>query len=238
VRGIRFLSAALLAVLMTLPGAVVSAAAQVATPTAQTVISPSGEQHIRDFWTRYSVPSAAQDELLKRLAAGEQIDSTRTDTTPASTEVFEAEGMRQTIERFADGSVSVTSMSLPSSSGAIGVFSVGNCKDSESGSGYVNFYDCQASSENGVVTLGFYISYTITSRYDQIIEVGSPYRHCSLGTCDTPKLAIKKKSETSTGSAWAAITTIHTNMNGNGSTKYEMRALVGGNSAWTRWELP
>jgi hypothetical protein len=153
-------------------------------------------------------------------------------------ENIDAEGQRQTVERFPDGSVSVTSISRPTSAGAIGASTVNNCRSSQSGTGYVNWYDCHASSQNGVVTFGFYISYTITPRYDQIIEVGSPYRHCSVGTCDTPKLAIRKKTETSTGSAWANITAIHTNINGSGSTKYEMRALVGGNSASTRWETP
>lgn len=234
---IRLLSAALLAALMALPGTA-SATAQTAAVPDQVEITPSGEQEMRDFWSRYSVPPATQEMLIKRLESGGQIDSTRTDTEPVATENIDAEGQRQTVERFPDGSVSVTSISRPTSGGGVGASTVNNCRSSQSGSGYVNWYDCHASSQNGVVTLGFYISYTLTPRYDQIIEVNSSYRHCSVGTCDTPKLAIRKKSESSTGSAWANITTIHTNINGNGSTKYEMRALVGGNNAWTRWETP
>jgi hypothetical protein len=237
VKKVRLLGAAALAVLMVFPG-MVGATAQTSARADETVISESAEQHLREFWSRYSVPATTQDALIKRLAGGHQIDSTRAGTAPVSTETTETEGLHQTVDRFSDGSVAVSSISRPATSAPFGVLTVENCRSSESGSGFVNRYDCQAASQNGVVTLGFYISYTTTNRYDSIIEVGSAYRHCSIGTCDTPKLAIRKKVENSTGSAWANVTTIHTNINGNGSTKYELRALVGENRAWTRWELP
>jgi hypothetical protein len=87
------------------------------------------------------------------------------------------------------------------------------------------------------MTMGFYISYSlIQGGYDQILEVHSPYRSVLSGSSTSPSLTLVKPVENSSGSAWAKITSTYTGFAGAPSATYEMRALVGQDTAWTRWE--
>lgn len=128
-------------------------------------------------------------------------------------------------------------VSESATAGAITPYSVTNCRTQTAGSGYHNFYDCQAMSTNGSVQMAFYISYSIVSgAYDSIISVDSPYVGVYGGTYSGVTLKLVKKTENASGSAWANIIA---QVSGQSSgTTYEMRALVGNDTAWTRWEMP
>lgn len=85
--------------------------------------------------------------------------------------------------------------------------------------------------------MGFYISYSIVNgSWDSISSVSSPYRESTAGTATAPVLTTPKSVETASGSAYAKIRSTYTGFAGTPSATYEMRALVGNNTAWTRWE--
>ncbi|QDW62315.1 hypothetical protein [Oerskovia sp. KBS0722] len=191
------------------------------------------------FLSENGVPEGTRASLLQKLAAGEMWDSMSGDEPVSVTESTTAVD-RRTVSTYEDGSVVVDTIQLPTPApghGTITAFDVKNCRSSASGSGYTNYYDCQAASSTGIMTMGFYISYTLVDGVgDKINAVSSPYRQATVGTSTPPTLSIAKKIENSSGSAWARIQSTWTGFAGAPSGTYEMRALVGGNAAWTRWE--
>lgn len=200
-------------------------------------------QELEQWWTEYDVPTATQDALLTALESGDVWDALD-GAEPVSVQTRELPTESETVERYADGSIVVSTVEVPADPFAAGApqggpttFSVGSCQSSQIGSGYANRYDCKAASTAGVVTMGFYISYTLVQGgYDKIIDVHSGYAYATGGTVGSPTAKIAKVRESSTGSAWAYVKSQWDAFGGGGSKTVEMRALVGKDKAWTRWE--
>lgn len=194
---------------------------------------------LTSFLSENDVPAVTQESPLQKLAAGQVWDS-MSGAAPVSVVESTVANERHTVSTYADGSIVVDTMRLPTAApapGTITPFDVKNCRTTASGSGYRNYYDCQASSSTGIMTMGFYISYSLVQgSWDRIISVSSPYRDATLGTSTNPDLTIQKTVENASGSAWARVKTTWTGVSGNPSGTYEMRALVGQDKAWTRWE--
>lgn len=198
----------------------------------------SETEEVRQFLEIHGVDVHTQDTLLDALASGEVWDSMSPEELPVSTRSEVTTTSTLTIDTFADGSIVVAEIESPrAESGDLGARTVTGCRTTVSGTGYSNRYDCKASASTGLVLMGFYISYSLTGSWDSIIEVHSPYGQCSLGTCTSPTLSVQKYTENASGSAWARSRMTFTGAMGTGGGTYEMRALVGGNTAWTRWEL-
>ena len=213
-----------------------AAPALAAPATAESVAGDTEE--VRQFLEDHGVDAQTQDTLLDALANGEVWDSMSADALPVSTRSEVTTDSTSTIETFADGSIVVTEIETPQEArGGVAAKAVTGCRTTVSGTGYSNRYDCKASASTGLVLMGFYISYSITGSWDSIIEVHSPYGQCSGGTCTSPTLSVQKSTENASGSAWARSRMTFTGALGTGGGTYEMRALVGGNTAWTRWEL-
>jgi hypothetical protein len=205
------------------------------------VLSQADTERLATFLTDNGVPADTQVALLDKLEAGGTWDS-MAGKAPVSITTSSDGSEKRTISTYADGSIVVDTMQLPTPAatptpGTITPMDVKNCRSTAGGSGYVNFYDCQASSSTGLMVMGFNISYSIVNGgYDKITNVNSPYREASPGTATAPVLGIKKATENASGSAWASIVSTYTGPTGSPSGTYEMRALVGNNTAWTRWE--
>lgn len=203
------------------------------------VLSSTEEARLRSFWTANGVPADVQGQLIGDLLAGEMWD-VFSGTEPVSSRTTRTLTEQRTIDTYPDGSISVTTIETPprGASGRVTPQAVSDCRSVVSGTGYVNYYDCKAFSETGVVGIGFYISYSILSGYDQIIAVNSAYGAAAFGTLspNPPSLSLVKKTETSSGSAWAKASATYVVSGGTSSSYVEMRALVGRNTAWTRWE--
>ncbi|GCD18724.1 hypothetical protein GXP71_01530 [Cellulomonas sp. H30R-01] len=225
------------------------AAACAATVGLATISTPAGaaaavpeevDAHLRAWWTTYDVPADVQGHLLAALSAGETWDSLA-GAAPTSREVLQGKRSTTTVLTFADGSITVTEVQKPDRTPAASIrtVAVDGCRTTVGGSGYRNYYDCQAHADTGVIAMGFYISYTLAQGGpDQIIEVHSPYLATTGGTAspNPPTLAIRKKLQNSSGSAWANATTQFTGYGSGGSKSVDFRALVGNDTAWTRWE--
>lgn len=221
---------------MTLSGTV-SATAQAATD-----LTDQERQSLVQWWTQYDVPAATQDELLESLEQGELWDAIG-GSDPVNVTTNEHAGESETIERYADGSIVVTSVEVPADPfatdpiGGVTPFTVGPCESSSTGSGYANRYDCKVFSTSGVVEMGFYMSYSLRQGgYDKITEVHSGYARATTGTIPTPRATIAKANENSSGSAFAYVKQQYTAAGGTASATVEMRGLVGNDTAWTRWE--
>lgn len=211
--------------------------------TAAEASSGLTDQERRDlvqWWAEYNVPQDAQDTLLGALDRGELWDA-MSGVDPVDVKTRHLATESETVSRYPDGSIVVSTVSAPSDPFAepLGItpLSVGDCQSSQIGSGYANRYDCKAVSQSGIVTMGFYISYTLVQGgYDQITEVHSGYAHAETGTVTSPTAKIAKAKENSRGSAWAYVRSQYDAFGGSGSAPVEMRALVGNDKAWTRWE--
>ncbi|WP_277212173.1 hypothetical protein [Isoptericola croceus] len=200
-------------------------------------LSDSDHEELTQFFDENGVSLAVQDELFEKLERGEMWDS-MSEMEPESTTRESVANVVKITSVFADGSISVEEVEKPSKpiSGEIGPLGVGSCQSSSTGSGYANRYDCRASASTGIMTMGFYISYTLVQGgYDQITDVHSPFRSIKTGTATTAKLSLVKSRENSSGSAWAKAVSTYTGFAGSPSGTYEMRALVGKDTAWTRW---
>ncbi|MFE5309535.1 hypothetical protein [Isoptericola sp. NPDC056605] len=200
-------------------------------------LSSSDREELSQFLNENGVSPAVQEELFQKLEHGEMWDS-MSEMEPVSTTSATDANVVKVTSVFADGSISVEEVEKPgeASPGQVAPLSVGGCQSSSSGSGYVSRYDCKASASTGIMTMGFYISYTLVQGgYDYIFDVHSPFRSVVTGTATTAKASIVKARENSTGSSWAKSVSTYTGFAGAPSGTYEMRALVGKDTAWTRW---
>jgi hypothetical protein len=85
--------------------------------------------HIRAELTKYDVPESAQSRLLREYAMGERWDSA-TGAEPVATKTTRANGVERTIYRYADGSVNVGEVEIPSADTTEGVspHSISGCQ--------------------------------------------------------------------------------------------------------------
>lgn len=93
------------------------------------------------------MPIATRTALLRKLSAGGTWDS-MTGKAPVAVATTSDGAERRMVATYADGSVVVDTMQLPTpapAAGAITPMDVKNCRTVASGSGYANYYDCQAS---------------------------------------------------------------------------------------------
>lgn len=201
------------------------------------LLTDAAESDIRVFWTDWGVSTQVQDSLIEKIQTGGLPDAV--DGDPVSSYTVEEDGFTKEVFTFSDGSIRVDSMQIPSiaPAGSVSTFAVGNCQSSYAGTGYRNFYDCLAESTNGVITMGFRMSYSIVNGgYDSIIAIHSSQGYSQTGqlTPLPPNLKVAKKTENASGSAWVQQTA--TFKSPSSTRTIDFRALVGGDTAWTRWQ--
>ncbi|GIG23736.1 hypothetical protein Cch01nite_44600 [Cellulomonas chitinilytica] len=129
-------------------------------------VSPDTRSHLEAFWNAHGVPKATQKSLLSKLAAGQTWDAVDGKHTPVSSSQATSNGSQETVDTYADGSIVVSDLEQPqtppTAANGITPLSVAGCRTTVGGSGYANYDDCKASSDTGIVTLAFYISYSRT----------------------------------------------------------------------------
>lgn len=168
----------------------------------------SVDDQVKDWYLSNGVSPIVAENLIEKFNSGELLDSMR-GAAPIATQSAVTGGVQKTISTFADGSVSVTEIEIPvATTGEIRPFAIGNCSSTQSGSGYVNYYDCAISGSNAYLEIQFRANYTRTSAgVGSISYVGSPYVWALGGTATTPTLAITKSVSNASGPASAQATT-------------------------------
>ena len=221
----RFAAIAALALAFTATG--LSSNAMADTTTVDTT-------HMRQFWTQYGVPSATQTRLVAQVVSGKLTDAESEDAHPISETTATVEGARQTVKRFADGSVSVSEAELPAlvevGAQSVTPFGVANCTLTTY-SGLAQYRNCNITASTALTTLGFIANFDLVSGAynDYIVDQGnSGFETCGPGTCSKPRFSDWTQRETSSSSArlrWVATYTAP----GVSNTMY-VTLTVGGNS--------
>ncbi|MBD1539330.1 hypothetical protein HC749_14290 [Arthrobacter sp. S13_S34] len=194
-------------------------------------------ERLAAWYTEHGVPDKQKKDLLRHISNGGVVESDRPGTTPSTSEKVTEANAEVTVNRFSDGSITVSKVEKPviiqSSKDEISLLSVGQCQGYSGGSGYAVYYDCLAEHSNSTVHLAFRATYTLTSGYDQINNVWGAYQYAWGGTNSTPNLRIEQKNEAWNSGARAASTVRFTPANSGNSTGYTMRLWVMNNSAFT-----
>lgn len=186
-----------------------------------------GIQKTKEFLTKYHVEEKVQKELIEKLENGEVWDSVNNQKTPIKTEVTQDEdGINETVSRFADGSVSVTTVepvsveftessevpvtpsfsSSTKNAGSIGTFAVSPGTVS-SGSGYKTFKKAKVSQYAGFINASFYANFTIVQGGNDYISNVYDWKVVTyFGTYAFNEFKITRKTESLSGKASAKLT--------------------------------
>lgn len=84
-----------------------------ATATSQSELSHEDVTQLREFFSENHVAQESQTKLLDKLDKGEMWDSLKPDSVPVSSATEEVNGQNVTVDRYQDGSIAVSSASVP-----------------------------------------------------------------------------------------------------------------------------
>lgn len=116
---------------------------------------------IDSYLESHAVPFKVREELIAKADAGVLWDNV-SGVEPITTEVGDSNGVRTTVTRYPDGSVSVEEVSLPQeTSGGISVMNVGQCVLVSSSSYHRSYSNCFISRNDGIARASFRHGYTV-----------------------------------------------------------------------------
>ena len=165
--------------------------------TAADKVSPADLQYVRSAMVKYNVPLASQTRLLNEYARGERWDS-ETDAKAVSTEVTQANGVETTIFRYADGSVNVSKIDIPSAApteGQVGTMAISGCQGYAK-PGYNAWRNCKISWDGVSWAVTFTAAYSVALGpvYGCVIDSVSGLTHGGAGTFSNGKLEITNRT--------------------------------------------
>lgn len=198
---------------------------------APTTSSTSDTAAIYAFYDANGVSKADADRLVANFERGIYSESNNPNAVPVRSKMTIETGFEVTRTFYADGSVSVSKIEQPKapSKGLASTQSVGSCAETTGGSGYILRKNCLVSEGTDILEMAFRMDWTaISSGYDKINAVRSPYAYTRGGTAETPKLSISKANESSASPASARATTQYQGANSFTAT---LTAKVGGDKA-------
>lgn len=148
-----------------------AAAAPVSATTAEEEAFAELTSSLTAHLTEYDVPAATQDALIAKLRGGELPDSWG-GVAPLSTNTSEVDGADVKVERFPDGSVTVTKVELPTPEG-VASRGVSGC-GTYTTAGQTHRTNCYVDRWDGVVWQNFRADFTyVDNGYDRIDSVGT-----------------------------------------------------------------
>lgn len=172
-----------------------------------------------------------QNTILDNLSKGILPESDISGSVPVSQDDYTSNGFTHQRLTYSDGSVRKISREIGKT--ALSRAGIAGCSVS-SGSGYVTYTNCTVSNSTPLVTMGFLADYGLVQGgyNDYIYRVRSAMATCYAGACSDYQLAIVKKYETTTGSAYARMSLIYTLWGGVASSNYTLVLYVGRNTSW------
>ncbi|AMA00109.1 hypothetical protein [Corynebacterium glutamicum] len=115
------------------------------------------EAELSQFWNDYGVSESQQTDLLEKLEQGDVWDSFKESSHPVSSESHEDNESITTIDRFQDGSISVSTISAPTApNGGISAQSVRDCRVVSDVNATQQQQGCHAQVNLGIISMGFY----------------------------------------------------------------------------------
>lgn len=194
---------------------------------------------LHEFWDQYGVDRSVQDDLIRKLEAGEVHDSDLGSVDPVEVRTIFSGDFIQEVNVFPDGSILVTGRQLGNklSKGddllppGLDATSLRGCRVS-SGSGYSTFQNCTVFGSTATVQAFFVANYTIAQgQYnDSISWHGAPGQQCAGAVCDTPYFAHGNAKESSARPA-SATYFFRWTIAGSTSATGQISLIVGNNRA-------
>ncbi|GAA3339086.1 hypothetical protein GCM10017714_13140 [Curtobacterium pusillum] len=192
------------------------------------------EATMRDTWNTYDVPASTQDRLLDELTSGGTWDSLE-GKTPIATESTIRSGTEETVARFADGSISVTEVELPTAGGARA--SLSGCKIL-SQTHYDSRRFCNVSTNVVVASAAYTVTYrvvqggpsSIVSRSSASAMVTRGY----LGNISKKQMVTSRTTQSGSSPAVVTGRWTWTSNHGAGSRDYWLQFNVRGTSTWAQ----
>lgn len=140
------------------------------------VVETMSYAEMRAEMNRAGIPLATQDSLIKKLNAGQLWDS-MIGSKPISTVQRESRAGIEEVQRFADGSVIITTIEKPTASsiGGIGILSrpVTGCAVLPNLNGWIRRADCNAKAKYMSYSLSFKIDYSVKAGRGRVDAVNS-----------------------------------------------------------------
>jgi len=187
---------------------------------------------LRDWWSAYGVEEAVQDELIENLELDVLPMAVWGESEPVQVISQETFDGLETIEVFADGSITVSSIQPSAPSGGVSSFAISGCSVS-GGGGFGTFSNCTISQSSGIVSISFKAGY---SRYSGGAVINS-YSNASVsalyGSAPTPSLTLIRKNQVGTQPATVTAQTRYTSWNNGSSEDIYLSLRVTSASAWT-----
>lgn len=121
--------------------------------------SASDIEYVRTALAKYDIPEKTQNALLNAYAAGERLDS-ESGAAPVATDVSHVDGFERTVYRYKDGSINVSKIQEPSSTGSDGVSpnAVSGCQ-SIAATGARAWVNCSITWDSPTYSVGFTAAY-------------------------------------------------------------------------------
>lgn len=187
--------------------ALVVVASGLAPASATSDVEPDHQfTSVREFWTANGVSTATQEALVDKLGSGELIDANKAVAEPVSVESTWTDGREVTVATFPDGSIVVTSAEQPrtpapgqisTQAGAV----YGNCKVT-SGSGWINYKNCEVVGDSGTYRIGFNVTYEkYSGGYAQIKSSGNAQSASGFGSITAPTRSLWRPKSAATQQA-------------------------------------
>jgi hypothetical protein len=202
------------------------AAAQAAT------LSPSDEAHFRSVWSSYAVPAATQDALIAEWNAGQVWDSL-SGAQPASSSTTSTATKTTRIDRYADGSITITdwqSDNPKKPGGATTQADIGGCY-TVSSSQYDITRTCTVHTNVVVSDFSYNVTYYAGQGvYSHIVSKSGLSYNCYGGTCSSPYVSITRQYQTSSQPAETVGGLVYNCYGGSCTRSYFLQFDVTGTS--------
>lgn len=119
-------------------------------------LEESQVSELREFFDEASIPDDKRESLLQKLDQGEIWDSF-SEVEPVNSDSVVIGGQLKTIDRYPDGSATITVIDLPDpASGGVGPAGISGCVLVSGSAYHANYEGCHAVVNRGVVEMGFY----------------------------------------------------------------------------------
>lgn len=215
------------ALLMAVPLTVGAASAAQAAPA-------DGQTQFEQWYAKYDVSTPTADALWAKFQGGSLLDSMKSGVSPVSERTQRVGTQTETVRTYADGSVDVSSVEIPKVTpvGGASTMAVGACSGTTSSHYDTVYHNCAAEESNGILTMGFHVTYDIVQGVgDKIVDHSTSYEAATGGTASTPTVTVPRAQENSSGPAYAKLTTQYNSK----STSFTavMYFKVGGDKAYT-----
>jgi len=142
-------------------------------------LSSSDESQVRDYFDQYGVAPAVQDDLIWSFKTGDAWDAFQPGAEPVSTTVQTTDLTENTIKTYADGSIAVTEVEIPtavnSNSRAWG------CTFTSAGTYGGYWKNCDVTVNLGVISQGFHLNYENIQGGGAKITSYDRYHHFIVG---------------------------------------------------------